>query len=316
MLAPCFDAKSHWIYGERGGSVVECRTPEREVRGSRPTSAVLCPWARHFTPRKYWLITQEAMAPSRHDWKIVDWDVKPQHNQHWIYNKNNIFWAIETVSNLPRLMWGILVDTLRFGSVYLWTSNTGFRYRKNMNWYAAVGQTQIKLLLIRVYTVCNSSASFGCITLRKSHTVQLLGWLQQFCGCPNFRNITVGCDYYYDQLNDPILCQIYSNTWNGAHWVGKDQSFLMDSEDWTASAFHTRLHVQADLIFLVHFAVTWLYYSVQGSQTWWKWQFKVYQPLLVFFQRKWWTVKFLNIRPPVKITEKKLSWKLTNVDFS
>ena len=67
--------------GERGGSVVECRTPEREVRGSRPTAAVLCPWARHFTPRKYWLITQEAMAPSRHDWKIVDWDVKPQHNQ-------------------------------------------------------------------------------------------------------------------------------------------------------------------------------------------------------------------------------------------
>ena len=69
------------LTGERGGSVVECRTPEREVRGSRPTVAVLCPWARHFTPRKYWLITQEAMAPSRHDWKIVDWDVKPQHNQ-------------------------------------------------------------------------------------------------------------------------------------------------------------------------------------------------------------------------------------------
>ena len=52
----------------------------------RPTAAVLCPWARHFTPRKYWLITQEAMAPSRHDWKIVDWDVKPQHNQPTIYN--------------------------------------------------------------------------------------------------------------------------------------------------------------------------------------------------------------------------------------
>ena len=29
--------------GERGGSVVEYRTPEREVRGSRPTAAVLCP---------------------------------------------------------------------------------------------------------------------------------------------------------------------------------------------------------------------------------------------------------------------------------
>ena len=72
---------THISQGERGGSVVECRTPEREVRGSRPTAAVLCPWARHFTPRKYWLITQEAMAPPRHDWKIVDWDVKPQHNQ-------------------------------------------------------------------------------------------------------------------------------------------------------------------------------------------------------------------------------------------
>ena len=74
-----------FISGERGGSVVECRTPEREVRGSRPTAAVLCPWARHFTPRKYWLITQEAMAPSWHDWKIVDWDVKPQHNQQPIF---------------------------------------------------------------------------------------------------------------------------------------------------------------------------------------------------------------------------------------
>ena len=67
--------------------MVECRTPELEVRGSRPTAAVLCPWARHFTPRKYWLITQEAMAPSRHDWKIVDWDVKPQHNQPTIQQK-------------------------------------------------------------------------------------------------------------------------------------------------------------------------------------------------------------------------------------
>ena len=29
--------------GERGGSVVECRTPEREVWGSKPTAAMLCP---------------------------------------------------------------------------------------------------------------------------------------------------------------------------------------------------------------------------------------------------------------------------------
>ena len=84
--------------GERGGSVVECRTPEREVRGLRPTSAVLCPWARHFTPRKYWLITQEAMAPSRHDWKIVDWDVKPQHNQS---TKQNYVFTIFLKKYLP-----------------------------------------------------------------------------------------------------------------------------------------------------------------------------------------------------------------------
>ena len=32
-----------YIGGERGGSVVECRTPEREVGGSIPTAAVLCP---------------------------------------------------------------------------------------------------------------------------------------------------------------------------------------------------------------------------------------------------------------------------------
>ena len=53
------------------------------LRSTIPTAAVLCPWARHFTPRKYWLITQEALAPSRHDWKIVDWDVKPQHKQKY-----------------------------------------------------------------------------------------------------------------------------------------------------------------------------------------------------------------------------------------
>ena len=30
------------------------------------------------------------------------------------------------------------------------------------------------------------SASFGCITLRKSHRVQRLRWLQQIFGCPKF----------------------------------------------------------------------------------------------------------------------------------
>ena len=84
--------------------MVECRTPEREVRGSRPTAAVLCPWARHFTPQKYWLITQEAMAPFRHDWKIVDWDVKPQHNQPTILcQKINVIRFLSNWSSSPFL---------------------------------------------------------------------------------------------------------------------------------------------------------------------------------------------------------------------
>ena len=32
-----------WFLGKRGGLVVEPRTPEREVGGSIPISAVLCP---------------------------------------------------------------------------------------------------------------------------------------------------------------------------------------------------------------------------------------------------------------------------------
>ena len=86
----CLSVSASSKGGERGGSVVECRTPQREVGGSIPTAAVLCPWARHFTPRKYWLITQEAVAPSRHDWKIVDWDFKPQHKTKQVAQRATI----------------------------------------------------------------------------------------------------------------------------------------------------------------------------------------------------------------------------------
>ena len=92
---PCLPTKR-----ERGGSVVEWRTPERVFGGSKPTTAVLCPWARHFTPRKYWLITQEAVAPSRHDWKIVDWDVKPQHKQNKQTNKAIYHIIIDFAANI------------------------------------------------------------------------------------------------------------------------------------------------------------------------------------------------------------------------
>ena len=100
----------------------ECRTPEREVRGSRPTAAVLCPWARHFTPRKYWLITQEAMAPSRYDWKIVDWDVKPQHNQPTIclnctYDLKHIYLIQQALSK--SLGWAMVLGSFRCRGIRL-----------------------------------------------------------------------------------------------------------------------------------------------------------------------------------------------------
>ena len=43
LLAFAIQSYTKADVGERGGSVVECRTPEREVGGSRPTAAVLCP---------------------------------------------------------------------------------------------------------------------------------------------------------------------------------------------------------------------------------------------------------------------------------
>ena len=62
--------------GGRVAQVVERQTPEREVQGWSPTTAVKCPWARHFNLPKVLVYTQEAVALSQNDWKIVDRDVK------------------------------------------------------------------------------------------------------------------------------------------------------------------------------------------------------------------------------------------------
>ena len=88
----------------------------------QPTTAVLCPWARHFTPRKYWLITQEAIAPSRHDWKIVDWDVKPQHNQPYepsaqvrlIRKRDHIWSCCKICQGQPRVVIWINLIVLEY----------------------------------------------------------------------------------------------------------------------------------------------------------------------------------------------------------
>ena len=46
------------------------------------------------------------MAPSRHDWKIVDWDVKPQHKQTY-----NIYFTIDNASDLHIEVYSMLKMT-------------------------------------------------------------------------------------------------------------------------------------------------------------------------------------------------------------
>ena len=53
-------------FGVRGGSV-DLRTPEREVQGSNPTTAVKCPRVRHLKVPIVLVSTQEAVAQSQND---------------------------------------------------------------------------------------------------------------------------------------------------------------------------------------------------------------------------------------------------------
>ena len=64
------------MLGDRGGSLVERRTPEREV-GVRNLPPPCCVLEQDTLLPESTGNTQVAVAPSRHDWKIVDWDVKP-----------------------------------------------------------------------------------------------------------------------------------------------------------------------------------------------------------------------------------------------
>ena len=60
------------------GSAVERRTPESEV-GVRNLPPPCCVIEQDTLLPESTGNTQEAVAPSGNDWKIVDWDVKPQH---------------------------------------------------------------------------------------------------------------------------------------------------------------------------------------------------------------------------------------------
>ena len=62
--------------GERCGAVVERRTPEREV-GIRNLLSPCCDLEQDTLLPESTGNTQEVVAPFRHNWKNVDWNVKP-----------------------------------------------------------------------------------------------------------------------------------------------------------------------------------------------------------------------------------------------
>ena len=65
---------------EGGGIMVEHRNSNREVLGSIPAGGTLSIGKAHLLPRAL-INTQEAVVSSRHDPKIVDWDIKLQNKQ-------------------------------------------------------------------------------------------------------------------------------------------------------------------------------------------------------------------------------------------
>ena len=80
-----FESSSNILYiyiCEHGDIVVEHRSTNQEVLGLIPTGGtVLCPCARHIKSPEYWLVQRNGYLPSRHEWKIVDWGVKPKNNK-------------------------------------------------------------------------------------------------------------------------------------------------------------------------------------------------------------------------------------------
>ena len=66
------------------------------------------------------------MAPSRHDWKIVDWDVKPQHNQP-TYFFSDVYRSVNYIGSLAKFTW-----TLR-GSFTLHATQCSLHFDKPQN---------------------------------------------------------------------------------------------------------------------------------------------------------------------------------------
>ena len=176
--------------------MAECRIPEREVEGSKPTAAVLCPWARHFTPRKYWLITQEAVAPSRHDWKIVDWDVKPQHKQ----NKLSSFYKLWSVMSLGPSSDPILnsfrnyLKSVSVSCIRLYLLGDSLILKHNGKQFSTIDKDR-------------DDANGNCAEMKRS------GWWFENCAHANLNG------FYYTSSNNTYKGRgIFWSTWEGWYY--------------------------------------------------------------------------------------------------
>ena len=76
---------------ECSGLVVKCLIQDQGVLGSSLTGiTALCPWARHINPC-FVLHGPTQEDPSRHNWTIVDWDIKNQTKQTHIFKTKIVF---------------------------------------------------------------------------------------------------------------------------------------------------------------------------------------------------------------------------------
>ena len=68
------------------------------------------------------------MAPSRYDWKIVDWDVKPQHNQPTFLRTAKTLIRLGSEDSdqtgwMPRLIWVFAERKSHFVGFVVWRLN-------------------------------------------------------------------------------------------------------------------------------------------------------------------------------------------------
>ena len=87
----------------KGISVVFLILPQYKLgRGgsveANPTTAVYCSLSKHLSSPKVLVNIQEAVAPSQHDWKIVDRDVEQKNNKKTAIDNLGKIYCLQHVS--------------------------------------------------------------------------------------------------------------------------------------------------------------------------------------------------------------------------